>query len=987
LVAKVERFLMRSYHWLTLASALLLSAVAIAQVDPDEGQDTPSKRLSKADQRQKFHATSVKGMSSQDWLKGYQSHLQMEAASPFGGIPWRSVGPERQSGRVNVITAAISDPSKLYVAFATGGLWRTDDDGATWSSLFDDQSAYSIGAVTVSRDGKTIWVGTGEENSQRTSYAGTGVFKSVDSGKTWQWMGLPESQHIGKILIDPKNENVVYVAALGHLYSQNPERGVYKTVDGGKTWDLILKTDDSTGAVDMVMDPRHSNVIYASMWQRDRHSWDFLESGPGSALYMTSNSGKTWRKVTAVPSGDAAGRIGLAICASHPDTVYAFVDNQSEDDDWADADEFVPTGRMTARRFVHLTEDTIQLVDKAKLQTFLRTYDRDIKVDDVLQQIKDKKLTVAQLRERLREKSPNAFGAEIGSELYRTDDAGKTWRRTERGQFGGIGGYYWGKVWVNPADPNDVYVMGLPLLRSKDGGKTWTSVFPRAHVDYHAVWNDPRDPRKVWVGNDGGLYVSYDGGTTIRHLNNLSVGQTTTLAVDNKTPYNIYTGLQDNGTMKGPSSFRPGISDPNLWKDIGGGDGSAVAVDPRHDGETVYTASQFGAHSANNPTTSDSWQARPEVPRGDPAARFNWISPILISPHHPDIVYVGAQRLYRSFNMGRAYKPVSPDLTKNKPDGNVPFSTIKDISESPIRFGLIYVGCDDGNVQVTQDGGYAWAAVPTPTPDKWVSRVVASKWDEKTVFVAQSGYREDDFAPYLWKSTDYGKTWKSIAGNLPNETINVIREDPSHKDVLYVGTDMGVYITFDGGTSWEILKGNLPHTPVHDLVIQASANDLVVATHARSIWILPLAKVLSITPDLRKTDLKLDSVDDESSQGTWGYDRKEKWDASSPRSPHFTADFWTKEPGKAKLSIKDKTGKVVKDKSFDAVRGFNETTFDLELTPSKPAKPKKQTIVKAEDVFVDPYQDSRATYVPVGEYTLELVVGTHTVTQKWKVTK
>jgi len=983
----VEPVLMRSYHLLIFLSALCLSGKVFAQGDPDEGQDGPSKRVSKTEQRQKFHPTAVKGQSSQDWLNGYKAHQKLVAESPFGGIPWRSVGPEKQSGRVNVITAPLGDPGKLYVAFATGGLWRTDDDGATWTSLFDNQSAFSIGAVSVSRDGKTIWVGTGEENSQRTSYAGTGVFKSVDSGKTWTWMGLPESHHIGKILIDPKNENIVYAAVLGHLYSQNPERGVYKTMDGGKTWDHVLKVDEFTGAVDMVMDPRNPNVVYASMWQRDRRSWDFVESGPGSALYKTTDAGKTWKKISAVPSGDAAGRIGLALCTSHPDTVYAFVDNQSEDEDWADVDETVPSGRLTPRRFVQLDEEKILQIDKAKLTAFLRTYDREMRVDDILKQIKDKKMTFEQLRMRLKEKAPNAFGSETGAELYRTDDSGKTWHRTVRGQFGPFGGYYWGKVWVNPSDPDDVYVMGLPLLRSKDGGNKWTSVFPRAHVDYHAVWNDPRDPRKVWVGNDGGLYLSYDGGTTIRHLNNLAVGQSTTLAVDNKIPYNIYTGLQDNGTMKGPSTYRPGISDPAMWKDVGGGDGSAVAVDPRNDGDTIYVASQFGSHSALNQATNASWGARAEPPKNDPAIRYNWISPIFISPHDPDIIYLGAQRLYRSFNMGRQYKPISPDLTKNKANGNVPFSTIKDISESPLRFGLIYVGCDDGNVQMTQDGGYQWVNVSTPAPDKWVSRVVASKYDEKTVYVAQSGYREDDFTPYLWKSTDFGKTWTSIVGNLPNETINVIREDPNRNDVLYVGTDMGVYISFNGGATWEILQGNLPNTPVHDLVIQPTEKDLVIATHARSVWVLPLSRVLSITPELRKNDLKLDSVDDISSSTTWGYDRKERWDSSAPRAPRITGTFWVKEPGKATISIKDKTGKVVKQKAFDAVRGFNDLLLDLELTPAKPVVPKKNKLTKGDDAMLDPYIDNRATYVPIGEYVLELTVGTHTVTQKWKVTK
>ncbi len=978
---------MRSYHWLLLVSFASLASNAFAQVDPDEGQDAPSKRVTKDEQRRTFHPKIVRGMSADEWLKGYKQHLQLESDSPFNGIPWRSVGPEVQSGRVNVIVAPLGDPSKVYVAFATGGLYRTDDDGQSWTSLFGNQSAFGIGAVAVSNDGKTIWVGTGEENSQRTSYAGTGVFKSIDSGKTWTWMGLPESHHIGKILINPKNDKIVYVAALGHLYSQNAERGVYKTVDGGKTWDLVLKKDEFTGAVDMAMDPKNPDTIYASLWQRDRKSWDFVESGPGSAVYKSVNGGKTWAKMPTIPSGDPAGRIGLSICASHPETVYAFVDNQAEDEDWADADEKVPTGRLTPRRFSLLDDDTIQEVDKSKLQTFMRGFEPEINTDDVLKQIKDKKLTVAQLIARFAKKSPNLFGTQVGAELYRTDNSGKSWYRTDHGQFGPFGGYYWGKVSVNPSDANDVYVMGLPLLHSKDGGKNWTSVFQRAHVDYHAVWNDPRDPRKVWVGNDGGLYLSYDGGATIKHLNNLAVGQATTLALDNKVPYNIYTGLQDNGTLKGPSSYRPGVSDVNQWKAIGGGDGSAVAVDPRKDGDFVYVASQFGEHTGINQVTNEQNSARPSAPKGDPAMRFNWISPILISTHDSDIIYVGAQRLYRSFDQGRHFKPISPDLTKNIPNGNVPFSTIKDVSESPLRFGLIYVGCDDGNVQVTPDGGYQWTKILTPAPDKWVSRVVASKWDENTVYVSQSGYREDDFAPYLWKSTDQGKTWKSIVGNLPNETINVVREDPNESGVLYVGTDMGVYISFDGGQKWEILKGGLPNTPVHDLAIQARDKELVIATHARSIWVLPLDRVLSITPDLRKKDLKLDSVDDVTHSSSWGYDRREKWDTAPPRPPKVTGTFWTKEPGAAVIRIKSKDGKVVKETSFNAVRGFNNLSFDLELTSQKPIVITKRKLKKGDEALVDPFEAQRATYIPIGKYKLELTVGAVTVSQDWSVTK
>lgn len=975
-------------------SALFVSSSlpVFAQEDPEqEQQEQAGKRMSKAAERAKFHPTKVTGMSATERMRGWEQHKRLVADSVFGGIAWRNVGPEVQSGRVNDIAAPANDPGKVYVAYATGGLYRTEDDGISWTSLFDHESSFGIGAIAVSKDGQTIWVGTGEANSQRTSYAGTGILKSTDAGKTWQNMGLLESHHIAKVVIDPKNPNTVYVASLGHLYSQNSERGVYKTTDGGKSWELILKTDDYTGCGDIVIDPKNPNVLVAAMYDRDRRAWNFRESGPGSAAFRTEDGGRTWKKITTLPSGEDMGRTCFTICESKPNVLYAMIESPTSDPDWATADERIPSGRLTPRRFLLLTEETIQQVDKAQLRTFLTTNaPRGTTADDVLSKIKDGKMTMADLKKLIETRSPELFSADAGDRCFRSDDNGRTWKKTPDGSFGTIGGYYYNKIFVNPKDPDEVYACGLPVLHSTDGGKSWTSVAQRAHVDYHAVWFDSRDPKKTWFGNDGGLYLSHDSGKTIRHLNNLSVGQTTTLAVDNRTPYNIYVGLQDNGTMKGPSNYVPGRSDLNAWTSIGGGDGSWVTVDPREDLDLVYVASQFGAHSGRQGNPKASWGARANAGPGQEPLRYNWISPLVLSPHHPDIVYLGAQRLFRSFDKGRGYKPISPDLTKNRPNGDVPFSTIKDISESPLRFGLIYVGCDDGNVKMTPDGGLNWIDIPTPQPNKWVSRVVASKYAENTVYVSQNGYREDDFAAYLWKSTDNGKTWTSITGNLPAECINVVREDPTHRNMLYVGTDAGVYVTFDGGLTWEALAGNLPTVPVHDLVIQPNAKDLVIATHSKGVFILPLAKIYDLSDSVRNAPLTVFDVDNMTRSSTWGYDpSRAVYDVSPPRNPQVEVPLFTRDPGKGMIRLINKDGKVVLEKAFDAIRGYNFVSFGLETAPGKPGTVDvtKRTIKTAADALADPRESERPQYLPVGEYKLEVSVGSAKVTKDWKLEK
>lgn len=1024
----------KSRHFALACLAASFVGTLAAQETPQGFKPLPSK----LEERKTFHKPDVRGMAASERLQAYQQRLAAETASPWANLQWRSVGPTEQGGRVMDIEWSPATPNRIYVAFATGGLWVTENQGQSWTALFDGESAFAIGDIAISKDGQTLWVGTGECNNQRTSYSGTGVFKSTDAGKTWTNMGLAETHRIGKVLINPKNEDIVYVAGNGHLYSQNNERGLYKTSDGGKTWEQCLKLDEYTGVIDVALDPKNPDVLIAAAYERDRRAWNFLESGPGSGLYRSENGGKTWSKISGLPAGVNMGRTGLSSCPTKPGSFYAFVENTGPDQDPFTIDEAQPSGVLTRLRFMLLTEDLFTQLDKAILEPFWRqNFPNSANLDDTIAKVKAKQMTMPQVRALMEERNANVYRIDdAAAELYRSDDGGKSWKRTHTLRIGDMMGYYTHKIYVSPFSADNLYITGLTMVRSDDGGKTFSQTARGAHSDHHAYWISPLDPKFHLNGNDGGLYRSLDGGDTWSHVNNIPVGQFTTIAVDDANPYNIYGGLQDNGTLMGPSRVQgfggfgggetgfeeapatpgapgqfqrgggggggagaqAGIVMPRTgpattqrvieWRTIGGGDGSAVAVDPRGNG-VVYVASQFGAHSAMNLNTNERWSARPAARRGEPPLRFNWISPLIISSHVPDIVYCGANRLFRSLNQGRNWEAISPDLTQDRPNGDVPHSTIKELSESPLKFGLIYAGTDDGLVWVTKDHGTTWQSIDTPSRGKWVSRVVASKYDLATVYVSQSGYREDDWSPYLWKSTDYGKTWTSIVGNLPKETINVVREDPNHQGALYVGTDLGVWVSLDGGNLWQPLAGGIPRTPVHDLVVQPRAEELVIASHARSVYVFDVKPIFEIDEDIRKKDIHLWEVADLRRDPRWGYRAASNWNRTLPQAPVIRGKFFAKSGGSGKVAIKDKDGKVVKQTDLAAHTGYNFWELDLETAPGKlilddPAvKPGGKTVA---EVLRDPYEERRPKYLEAGDYTIEVTVGGKTVSQKWRLT-
>jgi photosystem II stability/assembly factor-like uncharacterized protein len=736
--------------------------------------------------------------SPEDRMKSWEDHKKLKQVSPFKDLKWRAVGPEFQGGRIEAIASHPDEPFTIYVGAGAGNLWKTVNNGTTWEPIFENESTFTIGSIAIApSDPNTVWVGTGEILMARSSFAGTGIFKSTDAGRTWKNMGLHDSHHIPRVIIDPKDSDIVYVAALGHNYGYNEERGLFKTTDGGKTWEKILYISENVGIVEVVMDPSDNRLLYAAAWERDRKAWNNVITGSGSALYKSMDGGSNWKRLTnGLPTGEHIGRFGLAVSSLDPDVVYALVDNH--------------TPRQEKR-------------------------------------------------------------SQYRGEVYRSEDKGETWRRTHEGEVTTAIGYDFCLIRVSPDDTDEIYVLGNKLIRSRDGGKTFdptgetiVHLLPHdirvMHLDMHEMWIDPEKPDRLLLGNDGGFYCSYDRGITWLHLNNLPIGEFYAISVDNADPYNIYGGTQDDAALFGPSTHnledrltKYGVEDP--WKHVyldrwGGGDSYFTELDPT-DLHTIYYEHQFGEFRRKNMITGETKSIKPVAGEGEPRLRRNWMTPYFISHYNPRTLYYGAHKVFKSLDRGDSWEDISPDLTTNpgpEKQGNVPFGTITSLSESPLKQGLIYAGTDDGNVQVTRNDGQSWTLVKSGLPLKWVSRVIASSHELGTVYVSLTGYREDDFERYLYMSTDFGKTWKSIAANLPSESINVVREDPQNKNILYVGTELGVYVSLDRGQIWHSLCNHLPTTPVHDLVIHPRENEMVIGTHGRSCFVLDVKSIQKTRP-------------------------------------------------------------------------------------------------------------------------------------------
>jgi photosystem II stability/assembly factor-like uncharacterized protein len=834
-----------------------------------------------------FVFSQIKPTPAEERMKKVQLRKELEKKSLLNDISFRNIGPVTMSGRVSDIEANPDDPTEFYVAYASGGLWHTKNNGLSFKSVFDSEDILTIGDIAVNWQKKIIWVGTGEVNSSRSSYAGIGLYKSSDNGKSWQWLGLPESHHIGKIQLHPADENTAWAGVMGHLYSANKERGVYKTTDGGKTWKQTLYIDDNTGVVEMDINPQNPNELYAAAWYRTRTAWNFEEGGKTSGIYKSTDGGTTWKLLTTDGSGfatgDGVGRIGLCVYPKNPQIVYAILDNQNPRPDTVRRDTL--SYRLSDLK--DLNKEQFAQLDNKKLDTFL-TRNRlspRYNAKTLKEWVVADKYKPTVLHDYLNV-STGFESSPIGCEIYRSDNGGQNWKKVNEKEIPIFFtyGYYFAKIYVSPYNENKVYALGFSSQVSIDGGKTWKNMDKNnVHADHHALWVNPKKDSHLINGNDGGINITYDDGEVWFKANTPAVGQFYAITTDNARPYNVYGGLQDNGVWYVPSqTSRNPFAGSGLGMtignetNIGGGDGMYVQVDTR-DNITTYYGSQFGSYFRTNRMTREGTRRiTPRHELGDFPFRFNWQSPVQLSSHNQDIIYFGSNHFHRSMNKGDSMVKMSADLTNGRKEGNVPYGTLTTLSESPKRFGLIYTGTDDGNIHLTKDCGYTWAQLSQPetapvtkksktatqdsrlaTHGLWVSRILASQHKESRVYVTLNGYRYDNFAPYVYVSDDYGAGWKRLGNDppagqagLPNEPVNVIREDPKNDSILYVGTDGGLYVSFDRGNSFMMWNAGLPKSvPVHDIAIQTRENEIVLGTHGRSIYIAKLDDVQLLKKD------------------------------------------------------------------------------------------------------------------------------------------
>ncbi|MFV8363209.1 glycosyl hydrolase [Flavobacterium sp. ZT3P35] len=877
-----------------------------------------------------------------------ETKKQLKNQSLFQKVTLENVGPTVMSGRVVDVAVNPENPTEFYVGYASGGLWYTNNNGMSFSAVMDAAPTQNIGDIAVDWKTGTIWVGTGEVNSSRSSYAGIGILKSEDKGKTWQNMGLQDSHHISRILLNPTVPNEIVVGVVGHLYSKNEERGIYRTTDGGKSWNKTLFLDNETGIIDVAVSSKNFNIQYAAAWSKDRKAWDFKGSGAASGIYKSEDAGVTWKLFSTAdsgfPTGEGVGRIGLAVYDDT--TVYAILDNQFK----RPLDTKKSSSLATA--FAVPGEEFLQLPNKS-LNSILKNFGltEKYRAENIKHWVQNGYLQPNEAGKLVLESISSLADAEvIGAEVYKTTNGGTKWTKTHTGfidDFFYSYGYYFSSISVDPSNADKIYLSGVPVIKSDDGGKTFKSISEEnVHSDHHIVWVNPNKSGHLINGNDGGLNISYDDGAHWFKGNSHGVSQFYAVNVDEQEPYNIYGGMQDNGVWVGPSNYKfssDWLQDGKYpYENLMGGDGMQIQIDKRNP-NIVFTGFQFGNYYRIDRATNKREYVSPKPKKDEKPFRFNWQTPILLSSHNQDILYMGSNFLHRSMNQGQTWTTISPDLTNGTKEGNVAFGTIATISESHLQFGLLYTGSDDGLIYVSKDGGVSWNKISTNLPQNlWVSRVTASTHKKERVYATLNGYRNDDFTSYVYISDDYGQTWTSIVGNVPVSPVNVIAEDNINENILYLGTDNGLYVSLNRGKSWEDFSNGMPNVAVHDVVLQKKARDLVVGTHGRSIYKVNVDQIEQLTDKVLAENVHIFEVNKIKKSKDWG----NSWSSwAKATDPKATIWFYSNTDSEVVLQVENSFKEVIFSQKVQAVKGLNKYVYDLavpkEIAEKAVAKDKK----------------------------------------------
>lgn len=850
------------------------------------------------------------------------------------GFQARSIGPAAAGGRIAALAVEKDRPSVFYVGTATGGVWKTSNGGTTFTPIFDNEPNLSIGAVAVSDSNPSIvWVGTGEANNRQSSSWGDGVYKSTDGGATWNRMGLEDTQAIGRIVIDPNNPEVVYVAAAGHLWGPNAQRGLFKTIDGGRTWSKVLFIDNDTGVIDVAIDPQSPNILYAAAYERRRTPWGFDGGGPGSALYKSTDGGATWKKAAnGFPAPGNLGRIGLAVCANNPNLVYAVVESSKD------------------------------------------------------------------------------------GGVFRSEDRGETWKRMTSNNLGAA---YFSQIVVDPNNDLHVWVMLDELLLSQDGGAKFKPRDTDVHADFHALWIDPTNSAHMIAGNDGGLWTTQDMGRNWRFMNNMPIGQIYRVGYDLENPYRICAGFQDNGALCGPSRNRSagGISNRD-WHGIHNADGFYALIDPKNP-NIIYTDAQEGQLVRFNRTTHEWAPIQPIPDVNQPQYRFTWDAPLAISSHDPNTLFFGGNYLFKSTDRGDSWAKLGGDLTTNVDRYKLPilgklpdrdtvslnygvtfYPSITQVSQSPVDANVLWVGTEDGNLQVSKDGGKSWnnvaANVPGLPKGTWVTGIEPSHFSAGAAYVTFDGHRSDDFKVYIYRTSDYGKTWHPISSNLTIDdgTAHAIREDPYNPRLLFLGSEFGAFYSTDQGSHWDRLGAGLPSVRVDDIQIQPRQHDLIVGTYGRSIWIfddirpweeLNAADSAQVTLFKPHPAIEWQKYIDSGS----GFAGQSTFTAPNPPDAIFNYSLKSAPTkfGTVNIAIKKQNGEIVRRLTGPAKAGINRISWDLRYdTPAKPWDLQIWAIEQGFFVYRPlPIFGVPGPFVAPGNYSVELSSGGRTYSQMFRV--